>query len=333
MRVLFLINSFSNLDENPAYLGQAFHDRGWRVDCGILHTLAVRGEGMCAQVAALPDPVDMHDSVPGPPRFAPVDDYDLVWVLNRPHPNVAWDVWQLLWLLQTRCEFVNRAEALCLLNNKHAVPFFVPPEHRLESYSANEFDALWSVYRSEPQRSWVVKPTNAASGTEVYRLDPNDTNARAILQSMTGNTMTTNVLLDDPGLMGLQNRYAVLQAYAPEVLAGEKRLLIAGGKTIYCYGRTTTPEDHRANVAQGGSFYTMEPTPEELELGLRIGRALLPHGIRYAGLDIVWPHVLEFNLVNPGGLDFARKLTGSTHADAAVDGVLELCELPQREPT
>src|SRR5207249_9522907 len=68
MRALFLINSFSDLDENPALMGQAFHDRGWSVDCALLHTLAVRGEGICAQLAALPDPVRMHDSVTGPVR-------------------------------------------------------------------------------------------------------------------------------------------------------------------------------------------------------------------------------------------------------------------------
>ena len=325
MRALFLINSFSNLDENPAYLGEALHERGWTVNCGILHTLAVRADRIHARVAPLPDPVRMHDSMPGPSRFEPVDDHDLVWVLNRPHPGMAWDIWQLLWLLQTRCEFVNRVEGLCLLNNKHAVSFLCPPEHRLEAYSSNEFETLWSLYRSEPRRSWVVKPTNAASGTDVYRLDPDDTNARAILQSMTGNTATTNVLLDDPGLIGLQNRYAVLQSYAPEVLAGEKRLLIAGGKTIYCFGRKSAPEDHRANVAQGGDYYTMEPTPDELELGWRLGRALLEHGIRYAGLDIVWPYVIEFNLMNPGGLHFAVLLEGQSRAAAAVDRVLELC--------
>lgn len=199
---MFLINSFAGLDENPAYFGPALYERGWTVSCGLLHTLSIRDDRIWCLTAPLPRSVRMQDSIPGPPSLQPVDGCDLVWVLNRPHPSMAFDIWQMLWLRQRRCEFANSVEALFFLDNKSAVPFFSPPLHRLEAHVANEFDLLWSVHESEPPRRWVAKPTNGASGTDVYVLEPGDTNARAILQSITGNTMTTQVSWTTPGWSG-----------------------------------------------------------------------------------------------------------------------------------
>jgi glutathione synthase len=327
VKIVFLVNSLRVLDENPALLGGAFLERGWSVRHGLLHTLSVQDGRICSVASEMLEPIEIEEPVPGPAVVQPVDDSDLVWVMNRPHPGLAWDIWQILWVLQQRCEFVNRMEALAFLNNKHVVHHFCPPGHCLESYAANDVETLLSTYRSEPRRTWIAKPANAAAGTDVYLLSPGDTNAKAILQSMTGNTLMQSYLVADLGLVGLQNRYALLQEYAAEVQNGEKRVVFAGGEVVTQHGRLAVPGEHRSNQVQGGRIYPVELTEEEAALSRQVAQGLLEHGIRFGAVDLAWPYVIEFNLMCPGGLKEIRKLTGVNWSGACVDLLVPACRL------
>ena len=326
MRILILVNTLSHLDENPALLSAAFVARGWHVRCGLLHTLALRDGRVRCRVAEVARPMRPGDPLTAPSRVEAVDDSDLAWIMNRPHPALATDIWQLVWLLQQRSELANSVESLVFLNNKHVVSDFTPEANRLETHIANDFEALWSIHASEPRRPWVVKPTNGYCGAEVYLLQPGDTNARPLLQAMTGNTAAL-AELSDAGLLGVQNRYAILQAYAPEVRRGEKRVILAGGDVVAVHGRMAAEHDHRSNLVQGGELLAAELDDEERALCERVGAALLRHGVRFCGLDVAWPYLIEFNLVNPGGLGDVLALTGVDRAPAAVERVLARCRV------
>ncbi|MER6112796.1 ATP-grasp domain-containing protein [Streptomyces hirsutus] len=61
--------------------------------------------------------------------------------------------------------------------------------------------------------------------------------------------------------------------------------------------------ERRGNTAHRARCTDTTLTPEEHDLRLHIGQRLLEHGIHFAGLDLAYPYVLEYNVVNPGGLD------------------------------
>ena len=90
----------------------------------------------------------------------------------------------------------------------------MPAANRVESHVANEFDGLWRLYESDG-KTWVVKPTNDGVRGERVRPGALAHNARALLQSMTGNTTAIGAMTGGD-LLGFQNRYCVLQRYAPE---------------------------------------------------------------------------------------------------------------------
>ncbi|MEV2256215.1 hypothetical protein AB0I94_37615 [Streptomyces sp. NPDC050147] len=159
---------------------------------------------------------------------------------------------------------------------------------------------MWATYQTDPGATWLVKPTDDDAGADVYVLRPGCTNNRVLLQSMTGNAATTQ-LLTKGGLAGFRNRYCALQEYVPHT--EEKRVIIAAGRPVAQQAHHLAPDEHRGNATHRARCTDTTLTEAEHELCLRVGARLMDHGIRFAGLDVAHPYVFEFNVVNPGGLD------------------------------
>ena len=53
-----------------------------------------------------------------------------------------------------------------------------------------------------------------------------------------------------------------------------------------------------------------------------MANGLATHGVRFAGIDLCYPYILEFNIVNPGGLADFLHVTGRDRSDEALDAIL-----------
>ncbi|TJZ57399.1 hypothetical protein FCH28_08235 [Streptomyces piniterrae] len=196
--------------------------------------------------------------------------------------------------------FVNDVTGILMLGNKTNLDTVVPPGHLPRTLISHSFDQLWAHYQREPGATWLVKPTDADAGADVYLLRPGSSNNRVLLQSMTGNTGVTE-LLTKGGLRGFGNRYCALQEYHPHT--DEKRVILAAGRPVAQQLHRLAPDEHRGNTAHRVHCAETALTADEQQLCERIGRRLARHGIRFAGIDLAHPYVFEVNLVNPGGLD------------------------------
>lgn len=156
-------------------------------------------------------------------------------------------------------------------------------------------------------------------GCPVRLAEPGSTNNRVLLQSMTGNTAVTE-LLTKGGLAGYRNRYYVLQQFVPN--AEEKRVILAAGRPVAAQAHRLAPDEHRGNTAHRARCTDTALTPEERDLCLHIGERLLNHGIRFAGLDLAYPYVFEYKVVNPGGLDERLTLGLPDHTPDTVEALL-----------
>ncbi len=322
MDALILVNAITNLEDNHVDFANGFLERGFDVSYGLINTLAAHGSKVFCAVAPVIARVDRGIPLGRPTTHQSVEHYDIVWVMNQPHPSLARDVWQLLWLLARRCKFVNSVEAMVFLNTKNTLGYLVPQEHLVETHVANDFGQLWNIYDDYRDERWIVKPPNSGCGTDVYLLEPSGRNARTILESMTGNT-ATSAEIADANLLGLQNRYCILQKYALEAARGEKGVLIAGGMVLTQYGRYPAAGEHRSNFTQGGRLVPATLTPVEHELCTELGQRLHTHGVNYASIDLAYPHVLEFNIVNPGGIYDILQLTGTDYTPVAIDHIVK----------
>lgn len=300
MRIALLIGTAAELDSCHALYANTLMSEGHEVWIGTVNGLSSLGTEIRCPLGRPDGAVEPFAPFPGKMEQRDFRDIDAVWVLNYPHPSVEEAAWQLLWCLNQQVPFVNDVTGILMLNTKTALPAVVPPRHLPRTLVSNSFAELWAEYQSSPDTTWLVKPPAGDAGADVYLLEPGSSNNRVLLQSMTGNTAITD-LLTKGGLMGLRNRYCVLQEYLPH--AEEKRVLIAAGRPVAQQLHRLAPGEHRGNTAHRAHCTGAELTADEKRLCLNIGEQLLRHGIRFAGIDLAYPYVFEFNMVNPGGLD------------------------------
>ncbi len=117
------------------------------------------------------------------------------------------------------------------------------------------------------------------------------------------------------------DHYCLLQPWVEEISRGEKRVLLAGGKTVGQYRRVAT-RDHRTNIMQGARTECCELTPEEVTYAERIGEFLRQFGAEFVGMDLAYPWVIEFNVINPGGLLTIEGLTGDDLTPRILDRIV-----------
>ncbi len=304
--------------ENGTELARAALQLGLRVHFGLMDTLSLRtGQVVCNTLPVVTAP-SAEDALPGlkldtDVHTMPLADFDHVQVLSFGRRNGFLDRVQLLRMAEKHTVVANSVDALMHLNSKYRMAGMDDVFRHPETHASSDAEYLWSIVRASGGQ-WIVKPPAEAFGRNVFLISATDTNARAILQSMTGND---------------NSRYCLLQRHVPEIAQGEKRVLIAGGTVVGQYLRRSA-QDHRTNLAQGASSEPCTLTPDETALCNRLGLWLRARGVSFAGVDLVYPYVLECNVLSPGGIRTIRELTGIDLAADVLQGILRTAPLAER---
>ncbi|WP_437624124.1 ATP-grasp domain-containing protein [Sorangium sp. So ce1151] len=319
-RVLVLISRLNEYRyDNHSLIPNILMRAGHEVCVGDIETLGIRDSTVVCDMFALDK--EYSDGVPFPHmklQPANAEAFDLVWVLTNSHPALLLESFQILWVLNQRVPFVNDASALLFLNSKITLPAAVDREHLPTSYVSNSFDALNSVVAADENESWVLKPSNEGCGADVYIVGLKVKNARALLQSTTGNEISRYEMYGRPTI-GLSRKYVTMQRYVPNVVDNEKRVVLSGGVPFCGFRRFHHELDHRGNVTLGNAFEGLNLTPEEDHFCRALGKSLMDHGIYFAGIDLAYPYVLELNLCNPDGINYSYKATGVDQSMEAIE--------------
>ncbi len=307
MKICFLINRQMLLAkaENRFYLANAALALGHAPAFAFTDSLACHNGETVAELAMVTEPLVVDQSLEGL-GFAqsPMAAFDVVWVLGLGRRETFLDKIQLLKLLAQRIRVINSPDALFFLHSKISQDGLSGAIRYPETHISASFADLWRIYQTGGD--WIVKPAGESLGRDVFKLKQGDSNARVILQTMTGHDGA---------------RYCLLQRYVPEVADGEKRVLIAGGEVIGQYKKMATI-DHRGNLHQEAEATLCNLLPEERTACEGIGRYLLDKGAYYVGLDIAWPWFLEWNVLNPGGIGTTHRLGGENLAKTVINRVL-----------
>ncbi len=309
MKICFLIHERTPLLQavNAYILANACCTLGYETSFAFTDSLACYDGKVRARMARLKGPFAEHMSFDEMP-FADgsLASFDILWILSFGTRNTFSDRMQLLKLLPPSVRIVNSLDSLLFMHSKishlHLDGLMQCPETHISS----DAEALWTIV-DKSNAEWVIKPVAESLGRSVFKLVRGDTNIKPLLQAMTG----------EDG-----SRYCLLQRYLPEVTKGEKRVLVAGGEVIGQYFRKPTAGDHRGNLHQGGQPTLCDLTAEERAGCQRVAGYLLEQGVYFAGLDISWPWLIEWNVVNPGGIATIEKLGGENLAKTVVQKVL-----------
>ncbi|MFW6093854.1 MAG: ATP-grasp domain-containing protein [Pseudomonadota bacterium] len=220
---------------------------------------------------------------------------DLVWLLGMGRASTFFDRMQLLrGVPQTR--FVTAVDAFFHLHAKYAWWRHMP-----ETHASGDAGYLTSVLRRGGE--WVLKPAAGSYGRDVRRLTPGPAGEEAIAEATAGG-----------------DAYWLLQRFVPAIEHGEKRTLVAGGRLIGSYLRSPQV-DLRANLAAGGAASPTELSVAEHALVTRVAAELTQAGVGYAAVDVAGGHLMEVNLVNPGGLGTLAELYGHDPGPAVVRAI------------
>tara|TARA_Y100000768_G_scaffold53683_1_gene35382 strand:+ start:1297 stop:2232 length:936 start_codon:yes stop_codon:yes gene_type:complete len=130
----------------------------------------------------------------------------------------------------------------------------------------------------------ILKPLNLMGGRSIYLLEDMDKNF--------------NVIFEDMTQMG--KNYIMAQEFLSDVENGDKRIIIINGivveKSII---RKSSNEDHRSNIASGGSIEKYILTKEESEICNEIAEYLVSKNIFFAGVDMIGNKITEINITSP----------------------------------
>ena len=130
----------------------------------------------------------------------------------------------------------------------------------------------------------IVKPLDGMGGMGVFRLQKSEPNLGAILEMLTENA----------------SRTIMAQRYIPEIVQGDKRILLIGGKPVpYALARIPLAGETRGNLAAGGRGVAQPLTERDREIAETLGPKLARRGLLLVGLDVIGDYLTEINVTSP----------------------------------
>ncbi len=273
--------------------------RGHRV----AHYLAGDLDWVEGRVEALVREVEvMRPAGPGAPHFrwrgerhrvVLADAFDLVLMRQDPPFDMAY---------VTATHLLERAQAegLLVVNDPAAVrnapeKLFVlefadlmPPTLVTRSLAAAQ------AFR-ERHGDVVVKPLYGNAGTAVFHVARRDANLAALVELF-------HHVWREPFMV---------QAFLPEVAAGDKRIVLVDGEPAGAINRLPREGEIRSNLAAGGSAHATTLTPREQAICDRLGPRLRDLGLVFVGIDVIGGLLTEINVTSPTGIMAIDRFNGT----------------------
>ena len=130
----------------------------------------------------------------------------------------------------------------------------------------------------------VYKPLDGMGGTSIFRVQQGDQNLNVILETLTNYGQNT----------------IMAQKYLPEILSGDKRILVIDGEVVpYCVARIPAAGEFRGNLAAGGRGVIQPLSTRDLWIAQQIAPTLVEKGLLFVGLDVIGDYLTEINVTSP----------------------------------
>ncbi|MEY8216406.1 MAG: glutathione synthase [Colwellia sp.] len=130
----------------------------------------------------------------------------------------------------------------------------------------------------------IIKPLDGMGGSSIFRIKEDDVNVGVIIETLTNHGQ----------------QYAMVQEYMPEIVDGDKRILIVNGEPMpYCLARIPAQGETRGNLAAGGRGVARPLSPSDKLIAETIAPELKKRGLYFVGLDVIGDKVTEINVTSP----------------------------------
>ena len=130
----------------------------------------------------------------------------------------------------------------------------------------------------------IVKPLDGMGGASIFRIQKGSPNVGVIIETLTHHEST----------------YAMAQRYMPEIIDGDKRILMVNGEPIpYVLARLAAKGETRGNLAAGGRGVAQPISDSDRHIASVVGPELMKRNIMFAGLDVIGDKLTEINVTSP----------------------------------
>ena len=152
----------------------------------------------------------------------------------------------------------------------------------------------------------ILKPLDGMGGTGIFRVKEDGLNLGSIIETLNKN--------------GAES--VMVQKFLPEIVLGDKRVLVIGGKPVpFCLARIPQGTEVRGNLAAGGKGVAQPLSPRDREIAEALGPILAGRGLLLAGIDVIGDCVTEINVTSPTCFQEIFDQTGFDVAAMFVDAL------------
>jgi len=130
----------------------------------------------------------------------------------------------------------------------------------------------------------ILKPLDGMGGTGIFRIGADGMNLGSVIETLTQYGART----------------IMVQRYIPEIVHGDKRILLIGGKVVpFALARIPQHGEVRGNLAAGGVGLAQELSARDLEIAQTLAPLLYQRGLLLVGLDVIGDYLTEVNVTSP----------------------------------
>ena len=166
-------------------------------------------------------------------------------------------------------------------------------------------EAAVKAFHAE-QRDIILKPLDGMGGMGIFRVGPDGLNLGSIVETLNRGGSTT----------------VMVQRYVPEIVHGDKRVLVIGGEPVpYCLARIPQGSEIRGNLAAGGKGVAQPLSARDREIAQTLGPILAARGLLLVGLDVIGDCLTEINVTSPTCFQEITQQTGFDVAKMFVDAL------------
>ena len=133
-------------------------------------------------------------------------------------------------------------------------------------------------------RDIILKPLDGMGGMGIFRVGPDGLNLGSITETLNADGAQT----------------LMVQRYLPEIVKGDKRILVIGGEPVpFCLARIPQGSEIRGNLAAGGKGVAQPLSDRDREIATSLGPILAARGLLLVGLDVIGDSLTEINVTSP----------------------------------
>lgn len=306
MHVLFIVDPLPSLKaykDSSVAMMRALSARGHRLSVALQSDLYIEDGQVRASATpvALVADADLHGHAwwtQESATQAALCDFDAIVMRKDPPFDMEYfySTHLLAYAEQQGAKVFNAGQAICTHPEKLAITEFA--QFTSPTLVSSDMARLRAFHAQHGDV--VVKPLDGMGGMGIFRLQPAEPNLGAILETLTDNGART----------------IMAQRYIPEIVKGDKRILIIDGQAVpYALARIPLAGETRGNLAAGGRGVAQALSPRDLEIAQAIGPVLAARGLLLVGLDVIGDYLTEINVTSPTCFVEITEQTGFDVAD------------------